>query len=118
MIFLTFLFSLGLSSLGLFIYFIWKAKRYIMTGRFNFAIWREENLHKFIYSFILLSFMMLLLTISPASKDILFNLLGVNFNVDGFNHENSAPELLGALVGAFVYSLDSDIRKEKETLSE
>ena len=53
----------------------------------------------------------MLLTLSPSSKDSIFAILGIDFNI-----EKASPELLGAIVGASIYSVDKKIKKEQQTL--
>lgn len=111
---LTFLSSFGLSILGLTLYFFVKAFYYVRTGKFCFGKWRSENLTIFVYSGALILLLISLFTLSPSSKDLFLNALGIDLKIGGEVHKNLAPELLGALIGAFVYRTKKEFKKSNE----
>ena len=110
---ICFLVSFVYAGLGLLLYFTWKAKTYLINGSFDFKEWRKRNLHRFIYSCLLLLILLSIFKIAPELLEVLKTMIGLSFDVDGDMPEDASPIILGLSIGSFVYGVQKTYSETK-----
>ena len=110
--FLDFLMNFGQVALGLCLYFVYKARNYIINGAWKWHKWKDENMAVSIYSLILALLITVTLSISPDAVE-LFKFIGLNVptgDIDG----NMSFLMLGAGLAAITRGVNqTEIKKEK-----
>jgi len=101
---------------GLLLYFVWKSSAFLINGKFEFKTWREKNLHRLIYAFIMLSLVLVVFKVQPQMIDVISNSFGISFDVGNDNPEDASPIVLGFAIASFVYRANKTIAAKKEPI--
>jgi hypothetical protein len=86
--------------LGLVFFWVYEAHKYIISGAFDFAKWKIENMAIFIWTATLCAFLSTILYIEPGNVGYVLKLMGLNLaeQLEGGTFTLSGV-LLGILVG-------------------
>jgi heme/copper-type cytochrome/quinol oxidase subunit 2 len=105
---MEFLINLTLALLGMIIYFLWKARNYMGDGSFCWKKWKKENLHRLIYSAILLLVIVTAMTLAPETAKVL-QMIGIDIRIDDQVDPNAAPLVVGYMLSSLVMGASKSI---------
>lgn len=101
---------IGSLYVGLLFFWAFESHKYILKGKFDFKLWREQNLAMFIWSFVMCSLCIFVLYLGGEDATrFVFKFMGINMDIA--QEFNGSGIMMGIIVGYATRRLTKPIKR-------